>query len=41
MRVLVSFRRIVSPLIRATTSGFAYHPDQDGDGDDGDDYQDE
>jgi hypothetical protein len=41
MRVVVTFRRIVSPVIRPAASGFTYHPDHDGDGDDGDDYQNE
>ena len=35
----ISIRRLV--FVLAAAPGFAYYPDQDGDGDDGDDYQDE
>jgi hypothetical protein len=41
VRVAVLFRSFVSPTVRIAASGFAYYPDQDGDSDDGDDYQDE
>ena len=41
VRVAVLFWSLVSPTVLSTASGFAYHPDQDGYGDDGDDHQDE
>jgi hypothetical protein len=41
VRVAVLFRGLVSLTVLSTASGFAYYTDQDGDGDDGDDYQDE
>jgi len=40
VRVAVLFRRFVFPTVRTAASGFAYYPDQDGDGDYGDDNQD-
>jgi len=39
--VAVLFWGVVSLAVRVAASGFAYYPDQDGNGDDGDDYQDE
>jgi hypothetical protein len=39
--IAVLFWGLVSPVVRTAASGFAYYPDQDGDGDDNDDYQDE
>jgi hypothetical protein len=39
--IVVLFRGSVFPVAIVAASGFTYHPDQDGNGDDNDDYQDE
>jgi hypothetical protein len=41
VRVALLFLRFVSLAVLSAASGFAYYPHQDGNGDDGDYYQDE